>query len=223
MRESILFVNKSANKSKSGSINGAESMCKEVIRDIFLNAGGLVKTSDITRRGFHNSILNELIAQGKVTKVKRGFYQWIENGEKTEVAIVARLFPEAIICQESALYHYGYIDRTPQSWHIAVNKDSSKSKLALDYPPIKPYFIEPSYLEVGVTQEIIDGVTLRIYDRDRCICDAVRYANKMDREILNQAIHAYIQDKHKNISNLLDYAKKLRAYKKIHTWVGVWL
>ena len=63
----------------------------------------------------------------------------------------------------------------------------------------------------------------RIYDRERCICDAVRYSNKMDREILNQAIHAYVQDKHKNITKLLDYAKKLKAYKKIQTWVGVWL
>ena len=76
---------------------------------------------------------------------------------------------------------------------------------------------------MGVTQAIIDGVVMRIYDRERCICDAVRYSNKMDREILNQAIHAYIQDKHKNITKLLDYAKKLKAYKKIQTWVGVWL
>lgn len=193
------------------------------IREIFVTANGLVKTSDITRHGFHNSILNELIEQGKIAKVKRGFYQWVEDGEMSEAAIVARLFPEAIICQESALYHYGYIDRTPQSWHIAVNKDSSKSKLSLGYLPIKPYFIEPAYLEIGVTQEIIDGVTMHAYDRDRCICDTVRYANKLDREILNQAIHAYVQDKQKNISNLIDYAKKLRAYKKIQTWVGVWL
>lgn len=223
MKESTLSVKDSANNSKSGMFNEVKSMNEEVIREIFLNADGLVRTSDITRRGFHNSILNELIEQGKVAKVKRGFYQWVEDGEMAEAAIIARLFPEAVICQESALHYYGYIDRTPQSWHIAVNKDSSKSKLTLDYPPIKPYFIEPVYLEIGVTQEIIDGVTIRIYDRERCICDVVRYANKMDREILNQAIHAYVQDKHKSISNLLDYAKKLRAYKKIQTWVGVWL
>ena len=198
-------------------------MSEEAIREIFLNADGLVKTSDITRRGFHNSVLNKLINQGKVAKVKHGFYQWVENGEMTEAAIIARLFPEAIICQESALHYYGYIDRTPQCWHLAVNKDSSKSKLSLNYPPIQSYFIEPAYLELGVTQEIIDGVAMRIYDRERCICDAVRYANKMDREILNQAIHAYIQDKHKNLAKLLDYAKKLKAYKKIQTWVGVWL
>ena len=198
-------------------------MSEETIREIFLNADGLVKTSDITRRGFHNSVLDKLIKQGKVAKVKHGFYQWVENGEMTEAAIIACLFPEAIICQESALHYYGYTDRTPQCWHLAVNKDSSKSKLSLNYPPIQPYFIEPAYLELGVTQAIIDGVAMRIYDRERCICDAVRYANKMDREILNQAIHAYVQDKHKNITKLLDYAKKLKAYKKIQTWVGVWL
>ncbi len=60
-------------------------MSEETIREIFLNAEGLVKTSDITRRGFHNSVLDKLIKQGKVTKVKHGFYQWVENGEMTEL------------------------------------------------------------------------------------------------------------------------------------------
>ena len=56
-------------------------MSEETIREIFLNADGLVKTSDITRRGFHNSVLDKLIKQGKVAKVKHGFCSFISMSE----------------------------------------------------------------------------------------------------------------------------------------------
>ncbi len=193
------------------------------IQNIFVQHGGVVRTSEIRKYGLHNRILSKLVEQGKVVRIKPGYYQWIENTEAPEAAVIAKLFPDAVVCLESALYYHGYTDRIPASWHLAVDKDSTKSRFNIQYPPVQPYYFEGKYLDIGVEIATIQGVELRVYDRDRTICDVVRYANKMDREVINKAIQAYVKDPKKNVTRLIEYAKRLRALQKIKVWVGVWL
>jgi hypothetical protein len=45
----------------------------------------------------------------------------------------------------------------------------------------------------------------------------------MDKEIFNKAIRSYVEDPGKNISRLMQYAKKLRVTQKVKTLIGVWL
>ena len=69
----------------------------------------------------------------------------------------------------------------------------------------------------------IDFEKIRIYDRDRTICDVLRNMNKMDKEIFNKAIQNYVKDSKKNISSLMQYAKVLRVQKRVKDLIGVWL
>ena len=69
----------------------------------------------------------------------------------------------------------------------------------------------------------MDGHQVRIYDKDRLICDCLRYRNKMDREIFNKAIQSYIADAGKNIPNLLAYASALRVQSLVKSLIGFWL
>lgn len=194
-----------------------------VIEEIFKSHNGIVRTADITSQGIHNIWLNKLIAQGKISKIRRGVYEWIDSGLKEDAEIIRNLFPDAIICMNSALFFYGYTDRTPDAWHLAFNRDINKKRLHVNYPPIKPYYIEPYLLGVGVAHENINGTELRIYDRERTICDVLKYSGKIEREILNKAIQSYLKDDKKNIQNLIQYAKTLRVYSKVQQWIGVWL
>lgn len=107
---------------------------------------------------------------------------------------ITHLFPDAVFCMNTALRYYRYSDRTPGDWHLAVSKDSGKSRFKIDYPFVKPYYVEPSVLELGLTIGEIDGHIICIYDKDRVICDYLRYRHKMDREIFNKAIQNYIND-----------------------------
>lgn len=196
--------------------------CKDV-RDVFIQHGGIVRTSEIQEQGFHNRCLSVLVEQGKIVKLKRGYYQWVEDGTFEEAAIVAKLFPDAVVCLDSALYYHGYTERTPTSWHLAVDKDSAKGRFNISYPPVQPYFIEGRYLTIGVETGGFQGVEMKVYDRERTICDVLRYASKMDREMVNKAIQMYIKDQKQNISRLMEYAKRLRVLQKVKIWVGVWL
>jgi hypothetical protein len=76
---------------------------------------------------------------------------------------------------------------------------------------------------LGETTGEIDYIKIRIYDRDRTICDILRNMNRMDKEVFNKAIQSYVKDPQKNIPNLMEYAKVLRVQKKVKDLIGVWL
>ena len=195
----------------------------EQYKNIFDRYGGMMRTKELEAENIRYRKVQQLMHAGHVEKVRYGYYQWVDPEDFSEVGTVTRLFPDAILCMDTALRYYGYSDRTPSVWHLAVSKDSGKSRFNIDYPFVKPYYIEPAVLELGLTKGNMDGHEVHIYDKDRLICDCLRYRNKMDKEIFNKAIQNYIADPEKSIPKLLEYAEPLRVKKIAKDLIGVWL
>lgn len=190
---------------------------------IFNKYNGVMRTCELTKEGISYQRIQELISEGSLEKIKYGYYQWQDERAFTEASAVTSLFPEAIVCGMTAVMYYGYTDRTPGVWHIAVDNKSGRNKYKLDFPEIKPHFIDKSRLEIGVSIGEIDGITVRIYDRERVICDCLRHVNTMDGEIFNTVIQRYVYDNKKNAAHLMEYAMKLGVERKARRMIGVWL
>ena len=126
----------------------------EKYKKIFERYGGIMRTKDLQKEKVQYRALQRLIDQGAVEKVRYGYYQWIDPEDFSEFVTVSRLFPDAVFCMETALRYYGYSDRNPTEWHMAVSKDSGKSRFKIDYPFVKPYYVDPACLEVGLAQFI---------------------------------------------------------------------
>jgi predicted transcriptional regulator of viral defense system len=195
----------------------------DAITEIFETHGNVVRTADLTASKLYYADIQELLNRGVIKKLKRGYYQLTRQENMSEANIVQRFLPDSIFCLETALFYYGYSDCAPAIWHVAVNKNIQKSRMKMDYPKIKPYFVQPHLLDVGLTDGEIDGCKVRIYDRERTICDCLRRMGKMDRKTINKALRSYICDTAKNISNLLRYAGQLRVQKKVKDMIEVWL
>lgn len=195
----------------------------EKIKNVFERYGGMMRTYQLSDKKIYYADIAYLLKEGLIEKVRTGYYQWSDSNHLSEASTVTRLFPDGILCMDTALRHYEYSDRTPAEWHIAVNKYSNRSRFHIDYPFVKPYFVAPELLELGLTEQIIDGNTVRMYDKERVICDCLRYRNKMDKEIFNKAIQSYICDTSKNIPKLMEYASKLRCVSQAKNMIGVWL
>lgn len=195
----------------------------EQYKRIFDRYGGMMRAKQLDQERVFYRNVQKLIQEGFVEKIRTGYYRWISPHDFSEVGIVIRLFPDAIFCMDTALHYYGYSDCTPGKWHLAVSKDSGKSRFHIDYPFVKPYYIEPGILVLGLTEGQIDGYEVRIYDKERMLCDCLRYRNKMDKEIFNKTIRNYTRDPEKNIPKLLEYADRLRVKKLAKDLMGVWL
>lgn len=192
------------------------------INKMFEEAGGIMKTAVMLEKGITHFEISKYMDAGMIERIKKGYYI-LSDYEISDIGIVASIVPEGVICLYSALFHYGYSDRTPAYIHIAVDKDISKARVAFDYPFVKPYFVEPQLLTMGVEETEIDGVVIKIQSRDRLICDCLKFEKRMDAEIFNKAILNYIRDSKKNISKLMEYAKVRNVEKKVYGRIGVWL
>ena len=184
----------------------------------------LIRTSELNGLSIYSKEISELVESGYIERVKQGYYRIVEHTEDhSEAKLISQLYPDGIICMVSALFYYGYSDRTPINWDIAIDRNVSKARFNIDYPYVKPYYIDKAHLEYGVAEGQYEDCVLKIFDRDRLICECIKHENKMDREIYNKAIINYINDPSKNVTNLLDYAKKRTIHKKVRERIGVWL
>ena len=195
----------------------------EEVKRIFNTHGGIMRTCELHKEHLFYKDIQALINRGIIEKIRYGYYQWVGSENMSEAAVITRLFPDAIMSMDTALFYYRYTDRTPLVWHLTVSKDSGKSRFKIDYQFTKPHYVEPSILELGVTNGEMDGNPVRIYDKERTICDCLRHMGKMDKETFNKAIMSYIADSEKNILRLSEYAKKLRVMQKVKTIIGVWM
>lgn len=97
----------------------------------------------------------------------------------------------------------------PQAYHIAIKRD--RKVVTPSFPSIELHHYTASILEIGVSKMFLEGYNIRIYDIDRCVCDAIKFRNKIGMDVCSEIIDNYLVRPERNISKLLDYARQLRV------------
>lgn len=188
---------------------------KTLSKQVIIEKGGIAKTSDFVAAGIPAVDVVNLCNTGYLERIRHGYYQLADGDTSSEERLLATLIPKAIICVESALFHYGYSDFAPRKWSIAVPRSMSRTKLDIDALTLHTYYVQSEIYELGKTTADFNGIMLPIYDRERTICDCFKYRSRLDNEIFNKALNAYANDPQKDLRNLSGYAKKLRVHKKV--------
>lgn len=188
---------------------------KKLAQKVILNKGGIAKTSDFILEGIKNYEVAALCKKGVIERIRRGLYQLPQNVTVTDEQIIKKILPQGIVCVESALFHYGYSDFSPREWSIAVPRTASRTVKRVQEIPLKAYFIQKNFFNLGKTTDDFNGVFLSVYDRERTICDCFKYRTKLDNEIFNKAVNAYTVDEKKNLANLSKYAKEMKLYTRV--------
>lgn len=68
---------------------------------------------------------------------------------------------------------------------------------------------------------VIDGFRINIYDIEHCVCDAVKFRNKVGMDVCSEIINNYLERPERNISKLMDYARALRVASIIEKYLEV--
>lgn len=192
------------------------------IQEFIDQKGGIVKKEEFASLDVDYRKILDFVESGALVRIKNGYYT-DRIDRFTEEELIARLFPDARLCMESALYVYGYIKQKPYAWHLAVDKNTSKSRFKMDYPKVIPYYTEPEALELGSASMEKDGISFQIYDKERVICDCLKYEGKLEHEVFKEAVQSYIRDEDKDISVLMEYARARKVVGKVQSLIGVWL
>ena len=83
------------------------------IKQVFDNYSGFLRTKELYAEKIFFSDIKKLIQEGYVEKIRYGYYQWGDPESLSDVIIIKRLFPDGILCMDTALFFHGYSDRIP--------------------------------------------------------------------------------------------------------------
>jgi predicted transcriptional regulator of viral defense system len=194
------------------------------IKSVFESGHGYARLRDLTDAAIHPYQLRKLETGGKIVKVARGLYRWDSHPIANEMTEVSHLVPKGVFCLFSALAFYELTTYVPHQHHLAIER-SQKATLPT-YPPIKLYFWSRKAQETGIITQPVDGETIntiRIYDREKTLCDTIKYRHKVGKDLTNEVLRNYLKRKDRNLDKLLSYAKVLRVHKILQEYLSVLL
>lgn len=182
-------------------------MNASIIRSWFEQNHGVLTAKELSSLGVTYHSINQLLEEEVIERVKRGVYI-LNDANEEELGLVFKMVPKGIMCLTSAAYIHDYTTSIPLRHHVAIH---SKDIYHLpENPPIKLYYWKKSQYELGVEEMIYNGVEIKVYDREKTVCDFLKFRNKMETSGLKEILKSYLRDRKRNIVKLKQYSKELK-------------
>lgn len=162
--------------------------------------------------------LLDSVRDGETVRIKRGVYATAEQLADTMIDVDA-IVPDGVLCLLSAWNIHGLTTSLPQAYHIAV-KRGRKITLPI-YPRIELHHITDAMFDIGIEEQIVSGYRIHIYNKERCVCDAVKYRNKTGMDVCSEVLNNYLSCPDRNISMLMKYAAALRVRKILEQYIAI--
>lgn len=191
------------------------------LEDLLKAKNGILLTKDVIEVGISKQLLSTYVKQGYIERVAHGVY--LSNDALEDEMYVLQVRSNlAVFSHETALFHHDLSDRDPLNYTITIPTGYNASKFKES--GIEVYYVKRELLELGlIIGKTVFGREVRIYDKERTICDVIRSRNNMDISIVNDSLKRYIASKDKDISKLLKYAKAFKIDKVLRTYLEVLL
>lgn len=178
---------------------------------VFRDRGGMVRMAEAVRAGVHRNTLRAMLQAGKIERLTRGLYR-LHGGEamsNPDLMVVAEKVPNGVVCLISALAYHEMTTQIPHEVYLAISRNSEPPRL--DYPPVRVFRFSGEAFSAGMKQERVDGVAVRIYDREKTLADCFKYRNKIGMETVLEALRFYREQRKPKVDALLRYAKICRV------------
>ena len=167
--------------------------------------------------------INKLVENNILKKLNRRNYENLNyTGDFNEFVYVNAFFSRVVICLISAASYHELTTIIPQSVDIAIYKKDNV-RILPEWPNVNIYYYSEKRHNVGIKKINVGNDFFYIYDIDKTVADIVYYREKIGIEETKEIIKNYLNNKDKNLNNLVRYAKELGCYEVIKTYMEVLL
>jgi predicted transcriptional regulator of viral defense system len=175
--------------------------------------GGYATMKELKAASFYSRDISNLLKEGAIEKIKPGLYRLSELPVKVtfreSLVDVCRAVPEGVICLSSALEYHSLTTFNPSEVSIAIPHASRAPRVM--NPPIKTYFFRSRFFTQGIETHKAKAGVIRVYVKEKTICDMFRYRNKLGEDLAIEGLKNYLRSKDANLKVLQDYAVKCQV------------
>lgn len=188
----------------------------EKIKRLFIEQGPVLRTAVLHEQRVFSREIARLSETGRIEKVKRGYYRW--NDDQDDLELVQALFPQGVISVFSAAVIHELTTVNPMSISITIPTNMFKPSLP-EYPPVEIFFSAEEIMELGVEDYMVGNSRIRLYNKERTVCDFFKYRARVGSDIAMEVLKSYVSGPKCNLQKLMEYAVKLRVRKYIKPYV----
>lgn len=180
---------------------------------IFQSNNGFITRSDVDDENISSWFLTDYIRKNNLIKVAPGFYA-SEDYSIDEYFIFQKRYPKYVFSGMSALYIHHLTDKIPQE--IEVTRPQGYNPIRNKELNIKIRQISDFELyELGIEEKrTMFGNFVKVYDKERTICDLIKSRDKYDSETFVKALRLFVRSNFNQIK-LLKYSKIMKIEAKV--------
>ncbi len=178
------------------------------ILTFFEQRGGYAHAKELKEAVLKTSDVRALYDAGVLEKIKSGLYRLANLDYPDEVSLsfmdVAKALPGGVICLISALSYYDLTTFNPSEVYVAIRNNSYAPKMLI--PPVKVFYFRDRFYEPGIkTISAVYG-DVKIYNREKTVCDMFRYRNKLGEDLALEGLKNYVASADADLYQLRHYA-----------------
>ena len=179
------------------------------IDTIFNSEGPIVRASVLQANKFCSKDIAELVANDYLIKLKTGYYiKTATMVELSEIELASLLIPQGVVSLFSAAQYHNMTTVNPTAISITIPKDM-RTPVLPEHPPINIYKTLQRVYEVGIEEVSMQNTVVKIYDRERTVCDFFRMRLQFGEDVALEVLKNYMSGK-KNLQKLYEYAEVLQ-------------
>lgn len=194
----------------------------EITQNIMTKNDGYITRKELTKRGISSIYLTRYVKKCNLKKVARGIYavdEWIID----PYFVFQYTYPKFIYSFNSAIYLHGLGDILPNYLEVTG---------PINYRPFpnkkEGIFTHTDTVNKSYNLGIIEaqtplGNTVKVYDKEKTICDLIRNKEKVELEVYVKALNIYAKLKNKDVNKLMKYAKIMGIEDKVFNLMEILL
>lgn len=199
--------------------NEQSKIIKDIIIQIMNVNNGMLSTRMIEPLNISRQYLSIMEDNNMIEKASRGIYLFPNTFEDSYFSFQQK-YKKVVFSHMNALYFYGLTEEFPYDYTVTVPQryhvDTVNEKCNV-------FYVSEEIYEMGISEvETPSGNKVRVYDKERCICDVIRSKGRMDKEQVKKTIKQYIKCSDKDINKLVKYSKKLGINEMVSEIVGAY-
>lgn len=193
---------------------------KEDILNILKKNNGILKTSMFKFYNISAKNMQKMVKNGEIERIEKGLYLH-PDFLKDEYYIINYRVPKGVFSYESSLYLHKLSDENPTFFTLTI-PSGWNSPLLKEKDNYMFFYLKKELWDLG--QEKIKtpyGNEVSVYSKERTLAEMISKMDKLDRNLILNALRIGLNNNILDRALLLDYAEHFKSRNRMRMYLEV--